>query len=108
MLVLSDDRPTVVVRLFGSPILVTLGKISYGLYLWHFFVLLVVMPHYQRLARLPDRGRYPIVVSISIVVAIISYMFIERPSVRVGRQLATELSERARRRRGEPNLLLPA
>ncbi len=61
---------------------VFLGRISYGIYLWHFIVILLLM-------RYADLGGLPFLAStltITIAAAALSWRFIEKPSVKVAQK----------------------
>ena len=77
-LVLRPGNP--LARLLATRPLVALGKISYGVYLWHILVIVVVLPKL-------DLGRQPLrllaVVVISTAVAAVSWLVIERPALRL-------------------------
>lgn len=60
---------------FEHPLLIYLGKISYGLYVFHFPVLWLV---YQYLKDVPDLVRASIALSITILISAISYEFMEK------------------------------
>lgn len=67
-------------RLLSTRALVAGGRISYGLYLWHLPVYLLLRP---ALSGLPDVARYLIVVSVSVAAAVSCYFLIERPFLRM-------------------------
>lgn len=67
-------------RLLSRRTLVAGGRISYGLYLWHLPVYLLLLP---ALSGLPDAVRYIIVISVSITAAVSCYFLIERPFLRM-------------------------
>ncbi|MFZ6725900.1 acyltransferase family protein [Undibacterium sp. MH2W] len=78
-------KETVVSRLLQMKPLIYLGRISYSLYLYHWLVLGVItawMPQWL----LPLR--MTLLISASIFLADLSYRFIERPSLRVGRKFS--------------------
>ena len=63
-------------RLFALPPLVFLGKISYGTYLWHWPVIVILLPE------VVDPGvvaRTLLVVVLSTALATASYQMLERP-----------------------------
>lgn len=64
----------------ASPPLVALGRISYGLYLWHFPIYRVLSDH---LDTWPFATRSLLLATISIAVAAVSYVAIERPFLRL-------------------------
>lgn len=64
----------------GRKPLAALGKISYGLYLWHLPVYVVVLPH---LMELPLAVRSALVMTASVAVASLSYVAVERPFLRI-------------------------
>lgn len=74
-----------------------LGAISFSLYLWHYTVLVLVQQ------RLPQRVAAVgwLVIGLSLVVAVISYLLTERPSLSLGRRLVT------RGRRSSTGLVVP-
>jgi peptidoglycan/LPS O-acetylase OafA/YrhL len=62
--------------IFENPVLVFIGRISYGLYLWHYVLLTV----------LEQQGvpwRYGIYLIPVFAVAILSYYVVERPCLRI-------------------------
>jgi peptidoglycan/LPS O-acetylase OafA/YrhL len=87
VLVLSHERPTLAARVFGNVLLVALGKISYSLYLWHFFVISVLQPRLFPKRTPTDPTRYLALASLSLFVATLSYLLIERPFVQLGRAI---------------------
>jgi len=62
--------------LFENPILVWLGKRSYGLYVWHF-------PIYFLISKLNKPWLAPVAVALAVVTAWSSYRFIESPFLRI-------------------------
>ena len=70
-------------------VLAPLGVISYGIYLWHFIVINVLIRHHA----VPAAGSGPlryfahllVAVGITVVVALASWLVIERPFLRLGR-----------------------
>lgn len=77
----ADERASQLRTMLGWRPLAYLGRISYGLYLWHWPVLL-----WLRRAK-PGIGTMPTLIiglSTTIAVAALSYQFIERPVIRGG------------------------
>jgi peptidoglycan/LPS O-acetylase OafA/YrhL len=82
---------------FVNPLTIFFGKISYSLYMFHFFVLHFII-EYQLynflnspkflLASRNNILNFLIVVSLSAVIAYISYLFIEQPTIKLGHYLA--------------------
>lgn len=70
------EQPRWVVRLGESRTLLYLGRISYGLYLWHYTVYFVVR---NEVTTLPAKPLLQI--GLSLVVAALSYRVIERPAL---------------------------
>jgi acetyltransferase len=74
------DRPYTPHRLLGSTGMVTLGRWSYGLFVWHLAALAMVFPV---LGTFPFTGRMPIVLVLTLVfgwaIAAVSYGLVESP-----------------------------
>jgi peptidoglycan/LPS O-acetylase OafA/YrhL len=79
----GHDRAT---RFFGSPMMVWLGTVSYGVFLWNMTVLLVAM---NVLGVAPFSGRFWLVLlavlTSTVVVAAFSWYVVERPALRLRR-----------------------
>jgi peptidoglycan/LPS O-acetylase OafA/YrhL len=60
------------------------GRVSYGLYLWHFPVFAVVRSHFD----LPGLVEVMALVGLSYAVAALSFVFIEQPFLRLKRRFA--------------------
>ncbi len=63
----------------SAPPLVGLGKISYGLYLWHYPVIVVLG---ERMTGQPSWVRWTVATAVSLALAIISWHIVERPWLR--------------------------
>jgi peptidoglycan/LPS O-acetylase OafA/YrhL len=72
-------HPRIVVRSLSHPTLVFVGKISYGLYLWHYVVFWIVRDH---TAGWSSSTRVPLELSLAFGVALASYFLLELPIVR--------------------------
>jgi peptidoglycan/LPS O-acetylase OafA/YrhL len=74
------DRPDTAHRLLGSTAMVTLGRWSYGLFIWHLAALAMVFPV---LGTFPFTGRMPTVLALTLVfgwaIAAVSYGLVESP-----------------------------
>lgn len=74
------DRPDTPHRLLGSPGMVTLGRWSYGLFIWHLAALAMVFPV---LGIFPFTGQMPTVLVLTLVfgfaIAAVSYALVESP-----------------------------
>lgn len=70
------DEATWVARLFSLSPLRLIGRVSYGLYLWHWPIIILVTPHLVGVA-----GKKLLVLRIMLIVAAtaISYVVVERP-----------------------------
>lgn len=67
-------------RLLGSPAMVTLGRWSYGLFIWHLAALAMVFPV---IGAFPFTGRMPTVLVLTLIfgfaIAAVSYALVESP-----------------------------
>ena len=74
------DRPDTPHRLLGSTAMVTLGRWSYGLFVWHLAALAMVFPV---LGTFPFTGRMPEVLALTLIfgwaIAAVSYGLVESP-----------------------------
>jgi hypothetical protein len=74
------DRPDTPHRVLGSTVMVTLGRWSYGLFIWHLAALAMVFPV---LGTFPFTGRMPQVLAVTLVfgfaIAAVSYALVESP-----------------------------
>jgi len=74
------DRPDTPHRLLGSTAMVTLGRWSYGLFVWHLAALAMVFPV---LGTFPFTGRMPTVLALTLIfgwaIAAVSYGLVESP-----------------------------
>ena len=78
-------------------VLVWLGKRSYGIYLWHFPVILVAFDRgpFTRPADLSAWGvRLTVAVLATLVLGAVSYRWVELPSLRAGRRIASRVGRR--------------
>lgn len=83
--------PSILSRCFEYPPLVWIGKISYGLYLWHF-------PVFQAAQKLFEGRMNPIFyeiaeVVVTLIVATFSYYFLEQPFLKLRRRLHNNNSD---------------
>lgn len=90
-------------RILAKPSLMVLGEISYGLYLVHFLVLFViahaVSPAFYRPlepveALITNLALGVLTLLISIPIAMLTYVLIERPFQNLGRSLAVQIESR--------------
>ena len=74
------DRPDTPHRILGSTVMVTLGRWSYGLFIWHLAALWMVFPMIGEFA---FNGNMPVVLALTLVIgfaiAAVSYGLIEEP-----------------------------
>ncbi|OBJ05778.1 acyltransferase [Mycobacterium alsense] len=74
------DRPDTPHRVLGSTVMVTLGRWSYGLFVWHLAALAMVFPV---LGTFPFTGRMPTVLVFTLIfgwaIAAVSYGLVEAP-----------------------------
>jgi peptidoglycan/LPS O-acetylase OafA/YrhL len=75
------DRPDTSHGLLGSPLMVTLGRWSYGLFVWHLAALAMVFPV---IGTFPFSGRMPTVLILTVVfgfaISAVSYALVESPA----------------------------
>lgn len=75
------DAPDTEHRVLGSPMMVTLGRWSYGLFIWHLAALAMVFP---LIGEFPFSGHMPLVLALTLVfgfaIAAVSYALVESPS----------------------------
>ena len=84
---ITDPRPGSVRRALAFPPLVGLGIISYGVYLWHWPIYIVLDPTRARLTGWP---LLTLRIAVTLAVALVSYVVVERP-IRHGAFSATTL-----------------
>jgi peptidoglycan/LPS O-acetylase OafA/YrhL len=74
------DRPDMSHRLLGNSLMVTLGRWSYGLFIWHLAALAMVFPV---IGEFPFSGHMPVVLVLTVVfgfaIAAVSYALVESP-----------------------------
>jgi peptidoglycan/LPS O-acetylase OafA/YrhL len=74
------DRPDTPHRMLGSPVMVTLGRWSYGLFVWHLAALAMVFPVIGEFA---FNGHLPVVLALTLIfgfaIAAVSYALVESP-----------------------------
>jgi peptidoglycan/LPS O-acetylase OafA/YrhL len=78
----ATDRPGMTQRLLAYPPVVFLGRISYGLYFWHLFVLPVLHRAAARVGVSLSAARLPIAmvyVMLTVMVSVASFYAWERP-----------------------------
>lgn len=74
------DRPDTPHRMLGNSVMVTLGRWSYGLFIWHLAALAMVFPV---IGEFPFNGHMPVVLALTVVfgfaIAAVSYSLVEWP-----------------------------
>jgi peptidoglycan/LPS O-acetylase OafA/YrhL len=71
-------------RLLSTKPMAAIGRISYGVFIWHMLVVCAMVPHLDRAGLTPVDGMFPrtlILVATSLVVAWLSWTAIERPAM---------------------------
>jgi peptidoglycan/LPS O-acetylase OafA/YrhL len=68
--------------------LVSVGRVSYGLYLWHYAVIALLLGRLE--ARMPSPVAKAVVVLIFAAATLFSYRFVEQPALALKRRLATK------------------
>jgi peptidoglycan/LPS O-acetylase OafA/YrhL len=79
LIVLLRSSGTILHRIFERPEAVFLGKIFYGMYLWHFPILFLM----KDLTGAPNGARFFIGFPLTVLCATLSYVYIERHFMRV-------------------------
>ncbi|WP_286151017.1 MULTISPECIES: acyltransferase [unclassified Mycobacterium] len=78
---LTLDAPGTPHRILSSPLMVTLGRWSYGLFIWHLAALNMV---FTVIGRFPFSGHFPLVLILTLIfgfaMAAVSYALVESPS----------------------------
>jgi peptidoglycan/LPS O-acetylase OafA/YrhL len=85
--VFGDDRGGAVRRILANRVLLWVGVVSYGLYLWH----VAVMRKLTDLGLLDSLGRggfTALALALSLLAAAASFYVVERPALRLGRRLS--------------------
>lgn len=89
-------------RLLAHPLLTWMGLISYGIFLWQFPVMILLLDHTD-IANLSPRTAFPILtlatLAVTIALATLSYYGLERPVMRWVRRRSPR---GGRRRRASP------
>ncbi|MGE4362522.1 MAG: acyltransferase family protein, partial [Mycolicibacterium sp.] len=74
------DRIDTPHRILGSPVMVTLGRWSYGLFVWHLAALAMVFPI---IGAFPFNGHFTVVLVLTVLfgfaIAAVSYALVESP-----------------------------
>lgn len=74
------DRLDTSHRILGSPVMVTLGRWSYGLFVWHLAALAMVFP---MIGAFPFNGHFTVVLALTVMfgfaIAAVSYALVESP-----------------------------
>jgi peptidoglycan/LPS O-acetylase OafA/YrhL len=73
-------------RLLATRPLAAIGRVSYGLYLWHYPIIVVV---HERLAGAPDPARWLVSVALVSGVTALSWIVVERPCLELKRRFTT-------------------
>ncbi len=95
---LMNSPPRLASRVLGAPVLVRVGRISYGLYLWHFPLLSLTPKLIHGFIPMTHRLRgldAPLAYALAFAAATVSYCAVERPFLRWKAQL------------GEPSVCTP-
>ena len=82
IIISSGKQHTIMAKLLSFKPVVFIGKISYSLYLWHFPILVLTTP----VSEIGNPNNFYVIlrVILTFIVAIISYVFVERPIRKLG------------------------
>lgn len=84
VVVCATDPPRWMALVLESKPAVSLGRVSYGVYLWHIPITIALDRHWPNIAPLP---LFTVVLIGSVAAAAVSYRFVELPCLRVKRRL---------------------
>jgi peptidoglycan/LPS O-acetylase OafA/YrhL len=82
IVMVTSEEETFLSRILTLTPLVALGRISYGVYLWHYLVI-----HELSMSHFTVHFNLLLAVSLTLILSIASYELIERPALRLGRSL---------------------
>ncbi|MFM0435890.1 acyltransferase [Paraburkholderia strydomiana] len=88
LLVAAVDKSTVAARLFGTALMRRLGKLSYGIYVFHVFGLWIADRLSERIDSISPWESLAITLAITIGLAEISYRVLEKPFLRLKMRFA--------------------
>jgi peptidoglycan/LPS O-acetylase OafA/YrhL len=78
LVALTDGATPVLIRVFSSRPMRGVGKVSYGLYLWH-IPALILSGYFVRKTGISRSARVPLALIGTGVATVLSYQFVERP-----------------------------
>ena len=93
VVVSACGQPSLIRRCLETRVLASLGRISYGLYLWHFLVLWLLGEPLAN-AGWGWPARLPVLVGVSLVAAAISWRYVEQPAMRYRQRLVGKAAAR--------------
>jgi peptidoglycan/LPS O-acetylase OafA/YrhL len=76
-------------RLLETRPLVSVGRISYGLYLWHLPIFVALGVPFGKKARAPDPLQLALAWSVTFAVCVLSFRFVEAPALELKSRLAS-------------------
>ncbi len=85
--VFGDPERGFVRRVLANRVLLWVGLVSYGLYLWHVAVN-IKLTEWGVLDALGSAGYIPVALAASLLMAAVSFYVVERPAMRLGRRLS--------------------
>ena len=78
---LPSSSGRVIDQVLGNPAVCWIGSVSFGMYLWHWAVILLLDDRWPTLHSAPPWLRTLLIGGISVAVGAISWYFIEKPAI---------------------------
>jgi peptidoglycan/LPS O-acetylase OafA/YrhL len=79
---LLDTPPKIILRLLENPVLVWIGRVSYGLYLWHLVIFMLIRPNW------PWPALVALQLSVLLIVVTLSFYLVEQPCLKLKKRFS--------------------